>query len=53
MPSPNSLAALRLVPTPMLIVGGLHLAVLWAATRNGVPFEQWLTLRVVFRFQER
>ena len=23
------------------------------ATRNGVPFEQWLTLRVVFRFQDR
>jgi protein TonB len=23
------------------------------ATRNGVPFEQWLTLKVVFRFEDR
>ncbi|HEY0339617.1 MAG TPA: energy transducer TonB, partial [Steroidobacteraceae bacterium] len=23
------------------------------ATRNGVPFEQWLTLKVVFRLQDR
>lgn len=30
MPSPNSLAVLRRVPTPMLLVGGLHLAVIWA-----------------------
>jgi protein TonB len=30
MPSPNSFAAVRRVPTPMLIVGGLHLAVIWA-----------------------
>src|SRR5271163_2403731 len=30
MPSTHSLAALRRVPTPLLIVGGLHLAVIWA-----------------------
>jgi periplasmic protein TonB len=24
-----------------------------AATRNGVPFEQWLTLRVVFKLEDR
>jgi periplasmic protein TonB len=30
MASPNSFAAVRRVPTPMLIVGGLHLAVIWA-----------------------
>jgi periplasmic protein TonB len=26
---------------------------LWPATRNGVPFEQWLTLGVVFRLENR
>jgi protein TonB len=30
MPSTNSLAVLRRVPTPLLLVGGLHLAVIWA-----------------------
>ena len=30
MPTPNSFAAVRRVPTPMLMVGGLHLAVIWA-----------------------
>jgi periplasmic protein TonB len=30
MSSPHPFAALRRVPTPMIIVGGLHLAVLWA-----------------------
>jgi periplasmic protein TonB len=30
MPSSNSFAAVRRVPTPLLIVGGLHLAVIWA-----------------------
>ena len=30
MPSPSSIVALRRVPTPLLIVAGLHLAVLWA-----------------------
>ncbi len=30
MPAPNSVATFRRVPTPLLIVGGLHLAVVWA-----------------------
>jgi protein TonB len=30
MPAPHSFAVVRRVPTPMLIVGGLHLAVIWA-----------------------
>ena len=38
MPSPNSLAALRRVPTPMLLVGGLHLAVIWALL-NGLQIH--------------
>ena len=38
MPSPNSLAALRRVPTPLLLVGGLHLAVLWALL-NGLQIH--------------
>jgi protein TonB len=38
MPSPNSLAALRRVPTPLLLVGGLHLAVIWALL-NGLQIH--------------
>jgi protein TonB len=38
MPSTHSLAALRRVPTPMLIVGGLHLAVIWALL-NGLQIH--------------
>ena len=38
MPSPNSLAVLRRVPTPLLLVGGLHLAVLWALL-NGLQIH--------------
>jgi protein TonB len=38
MPSPSSLAVLRRVPTPLLIVGGLHLAVLWALL-NGLQIH--------------
>lgn len=30
MPSSHSLATLRRVPTPLVLVGGLHLAVIWA-----------------------
>ena len=38
MPSPNSIAVLRRVPTPLLLVGGLHLAVLWALL-NGLQIH--------------
>ena len=38
MPSPNSLAVLRRVPTPLLLVGGLHLAVIWALL-NGLQIH--------------
>jgi periplasmic protein TonB len=38
MSSTHSLAALRRVPTPMLIVGGLHLAVIWALL-NGLQIH--------------
>jgi protein TonB len=38
MPSAHSLAALRKVPTPMLIVGGMHLAVIWALL-NGLQIH--------------
>lgn len=38
MPSPNSFAAVRRVPTPLLIVGGLHLAVIWALL-NGLQIH--------------
>ena len=38
MPSPNSLAVLRRVPTPLLLVGGLHLAVIWALL-NGLQIR--------------
>jgi protein TonB len=41
MPSPNSLATLRRVPAPLLIVGGLHLAVLWALL-NGLQIHNAL-----------
>jgi protein TonB len=43
MPSPNSLAALRRVPTPLLLVGGLHLAVLWALL-NGLQIHNAASL---------
>jgi protein TonB len=39
MPSTHSLAALRRVPTPLLIVGGLHLAVIWALL-NGLQIHK-------------
>jgi protein TonB len=38
MPSTHTLAALRRVPTPMLLVGGLHLAVIWALL-NGLQIH--------------
>jgi len=38
MPSPNSIAVLRRVPTPLLLVGGLHLAVFWALL-NGLQIH--------------
>jgi periplasmic protein TonB len=38
MPSPNSFAALRRVPTPLVLVGGLHLAVIWALL-NGLQIH--------------
>jgi protein TonB len=38
MPPPNSLAVLRRVPTPLLLVGGLHLAVIWALL-NGLQIH--------------
>ena len=38
MPSPNSIAVLRRVPTPLLLVGGLHLAVVWALL-NGLQIH--------------
>jgi protein TonB len=38
MPSPNSIAVLRRVPTPLLLVGGLHLALLWALL-NGLQIH--------------
>jgi len=44
MPSPHSLAALRRVPTPMLIVGGIHLAVIWALL-NGLQIHNVSSLR--------
>ena len=44
MPSPNSLAVLRRVPTPLLLVGGLHLAVLWALL-NGLQLHNAPSLR--------
>jgi protein TonB len=44
MPSTHSLAALRRVPTPMLIVGGLHLAVIWALL-NGLQIHNAQSVR--------
>jgi periplasmic protein TonB len=38
MPSTHSLAALRRVPTPLVLVGGLHLAVIWALL-NGLQIH--------------
>jgi periplasmic protein TonB len=38
MPSPHSLAALRRVPTPLALVGGIHLAVIWALL-NGLQIH--------------
>jgi periplasmic protein TonB len=38
MPSPNSIAVLRRLPTPLLLVGGLHLAVIWALL-NGLQIH--------------
>ena len=38
MPSSHSLVALRRVPTPLLIVGGLHLTVVWALL-NGLQIH--------------
>jgi periplasmic protein TonB len=46
MPSTHSLAALRRVPTPMLIVGGLHLAVIWALL-NGLQIHNAPSARPV------
>jgi protein TonB len=46
MPSTHSLAALRRVPTPMLIVGGLHLAVIWALL-NGLQIHNAPSVRPV------
>jgi protein TonB len=45
MPSTHSLAALRRVPTPMLIVGGLHLAVIWALL-NGLQIHNAPSVRL-------
>jgi protein TonB len=44
MPSMHSLAALRRVPTPMLIVGGLHVAVIWALL-NGLQIRNAPSVR--------
>ena len=38
MPSPNSLTVLRRVPTPLVLVSGLHLAVIWALL-NGLQIH--------------
>jgi protein TonB len=38
MPSPNSLAMLRRVPTPLVLVGGMHLVVIWALL-NGLQIH--------------
>ena len=44
MPSSHSLATLRRVPTPLLLVGGLHLAVIWALL-NGLQIHSTSALR--------
>jgi periplasmic protein TonB len=44
MSSSHSLVALRRVPTPLLIVGGLHLAVIWALL-NGLQIHNVTSLR--------
>jgi periplasmic protein TonB len=44
MSSSHSLVALRRVPTPLLIVGGLHLAVIWALI-NGLQIHNVTSLR--------
>src|ERR1700728_903661 len=44
MPSSNSLVTLRRVPTPLLIVGGLHLAVIWALL-NALQLHNVTSLR--------
>jgi len=54
----SSGTALRAVPTRLVVVAALTPVVTGAAVdppamRNGVPFEQWLTLRVVFRLESR
>jgi periplasmic protein TonB len=46
MPSTHSLATLRRVPTPMLIVGGLHLAVIWALL-NGLQIRNAPSVRPI------
>lgn len=44
MPSTHSLAALRRVPTPLVLVGGLHLAVIWALL-NGLQIHNAPSVR--------